>query len=85
MEHNAHHYQNGHVEHWLNGIKVVEFEEGSPEYEAAYKKSKWVDYPGWEQVEDRCTLSARSWRTCVFQKHQGQTSLIENLSDIKAL
>jgi len=40
-------YLNGHVEHWLNGQKVVEFEEGSPEYQAAYKKSKWVDYPGW--------------------------------------
>lgn len=44
-------YQNGHVEHWLNGQKVVEFEEGSPEYEAAYKKSKWVDYPGWNKFK----------------------------------
>lgn len=42
-------YLNGHVEHWLNGDKVVEFEEGSPEYEARYKKSKWVDYPGWNK------------------------------------
>jgi hypothetical protein len=42
-------YRQGHVEHWLNGQKVVEFEEGSPEYEAAYKKSKWVDYPAWNK------------------------------------
>ena len=42
-------YRDGQVEHWLNGIKVVEFKEGSPEYEAAYKKSKWVDYPGWNK------------------------------------
>ena len=42
-------YNNGHVEHWLNGDKVVEFEEGSPEYNEAYKKSKWVDYPDWNK------------------------------------
>ena len=42
-------YNNGHVEHWLNGEKVVEFEEGSPEYNEAYKKSKWVDYPDWNK------------------------------------
>jgi len=40
-------YNNGHVEHWLNGEKVVEFEEGSPDFEERYKNSKWVNYPGW--------------------------------------
>lgn len=40
-------YKDGHVEHWLNGEKVVEFEEGSPEFEEAYKKSKWVEFPAW--------------------------------------
>lgn len=44
-------YNNGHVEHWLNGQKVVEFEEGSPEFEEKYKNSKWVDYPGWNQFK----------------------------------
>ena len=33
-------YNNGHVEHWLNGEKVVEFEEGSPDFNERYKKSK---------------------------------------------
>lgn len=40
-------YKDGHVEHWLNGEKVVEFEEGNADYEERYKKSKWVDFPGW--------------------------------------
>ena len=40
-------YNNGHVEHWLNGEKVVEFEEGSDDFNERYKKSKWVEYPGW--------------------------------------
>lgn len=44
-------YNNGHVEHWLNGEKVVEFEEGSPEYTANYKNSKWVDYPDWNKFK----------------------------------
>jgi hypothetical protein len=42
-------YNNGHVEHWLKGEKVVEFEEGSPDYNERYKKSKWVDHPDWNK------------------------------------
>jgi len=42
-------YNNGHVEHWLNGMKTVEFEEGSDDYETRYKKSKWTKYPGWNK------------------------------------
>ena len=45
-------YNNGHVEHWLNGEKVVEFEEGSPDFQARYKKSKWVDYPDWNKFKE---------------------------------
>jgi hypothetical protein len=42
-------YNYGHVEHWLNGEKIVEFEEGSPEYNARYRKSKWTKYPDWNR------------------------------------
>lgn len=44
-------YNNGHVEHWLNGEKTVEFQEGDADYEARYKKSKWVDFPGWNKFK----------------------------------
>jgi hypothetical protein len=44
-------YNAGHVEQWLNGEKVVEFEEGSADFEARYKNSKWVDYPGWNKFK----------------------------------
>lgn len=40
-------YNNGHVEHWLNGEKVLEFEEGSAEWQRRYQNSKWIEYPGW--------------------------------------
>jgi hypothetical protein len=42
-------YNNGHVEHWLNGEKIVEFQEGSPEFKTRYKKSKWTGYPDWNK------------------------------------
>jgi hypothetical protein len=44
-------YNNGHVEHFLNGVKTVEFEEGSAEYSDHYKKSKWTQYPDWNKFK----------------------------------
>src|SRR5947199_275184 len=34
-----------HVEHWLNGVKVVEYELGSPEWEAKVKCRKLASHP----------------------------------------
>lgn len=42
-------YNNGHVEHWLNGLKVVEFEEGSDDYKSRFAVSKWKDSKVWGQ------------------------------------
>ncbi|MCU0450437.1 MAG: DUF1080 domain-containing protein [Bernardetiaceae bacterium] len=35
----------GQVQHWLNGKKVVEYQLGSPEWEAMYQKSKFRVMP----------------------------------------
>jgi hypothetical protein len=35
----------GHVEHWLNGVKIVEYELWSPEWAALVKASKFSKYP----------------------------------------
>ncbi|HMD58731.1 MAG TPA: family 16 glycoside hydrolase, partial [Steroidobacteraceae bacterium] len=34
-----------HVEHWLNGRKVVEYEFGSPDWKAKVAASKFAAYP----------------------------------------
>jgi hypothetical protein len=39
-----------HVEHWLNGVKVVEYEIGTDEWMALYNKSKFNKYPTYGRV-----------------------------------
>ena len=38
-----------HVEHWLNGVKVLAYELGSPEVKVGVAKSKFRDVPGFNQ------------------------------------
>ena len=40
-----------HVEHWLNGQKVVEYELWSPDWEAKVKASKFVEWPGYGRAK----------------------------------
>jgi len=40
---------NGKVEHWLNGYKVVEYDQASPEWETMIANSKFKDMPGFGQ------------------------------------
>jgi hypothetical protein len=36
-----------HIEHWLNGTKMADYEAGSPDWEARVKGSKFVDWPNY--------------------------------------
>jgi len=52
----AGHYNSGrivlngnHGEHWLNGIKVVEFEFATAKFDSLFKASKYVKYPDFEK------------------------------------
>jgi hypothetical protein len=38
-------FNKGHVEHWLNGEKIVEFEAWGDKWNTQKKEGKWKDYP----------------------------------------
>lgn len=38
-----------HGEHWVNGIKVVEFEFATAEFDSLFRLSKYAKYPGFEK------------------------------------
>jgi hypothetical protein len=40
-----------HVEHWLNGVKLVEYELWSPDWEAKVKASKFEKYPNFGRAK----------------------------------
>ncbi len=45
-------HNKGHVEHWLNGNKVLEFEIDSPELKALLAASKFKDNPGFHSDKE---------------------------------
>jgi len=45
-------YDNGHVEHWLNEQKIVEFEEGTEAWNNNKNTGKWKDYPDYKGVNN---------------------------------
>jgi len=40
-------FNKGHVEHWLNGEKILEFQAWSDEWNKKKTEGKWKDYPGY--------------------------------------
>lgn len=44
-------YNQGHVEHWLNGEKIVEFEANTPEWNKEKTEGKWKDYPDYASAK----------------------------------
>ncbi|MDR1054355.1 MAG: DUF1080 domain-containing protein [Prevotellaceae bacterium] len=44
--------KDAHVEHWLNGVKVVEYTLWTPEWEKEKAEGKWKDYPTYGTVQE---------------------------------
>jgi hypothetical protein len=52
-----------HIEHWMNGVKVVEYELGSPDWEAKVKASKFAPHPHYgRNVEGYIGLQEHEFR-----------------------
>lgn len=62
-------HRNGHVEHWINGAKVLEFEIGSPEMQTLLSASKFKDNP---------TFHSHKEGHIMFQ-HHGQKVYFRNI------
>ena len=43
-------FRGNHGEHWLNGVRVVSFDIGTPTFDSAFAKSKYAAYPAWFAV-----------------------------------
>jgi Domain of Unknown Function (DUF1080) len=44
-------FDKGHVEHWLNGKKIVEFEAWSDDWNKKRETGKWKDYPDYGKAK----------------------------------
>jgi hypothetical protein len=43
-------FRGNHGEHWLNGVRVVSYDIGTPAFDSAFAKSKYAAYPSWFPV-----------------------------------
>jgi hypothetical protein len=69
-----------HVEHWLNGVKLVENEIGSPEWEQLGREEQVQGSPSLRAIAERSHRDSGSRRLGGVQEHQNpRTSVKQHL------
>jgi hypothetical protein len=64
-----------HVEHWLNGQKIAEYEYWSPDFEAKFKASKFARYLPNKEANYLGFARATSGHIAIQGDHRGELSL----------
>ena len=59
-----------HGEHWLNGVKVLEYDRDSPEFRTILAESKYHVFPGYGQATSGYLLPAGPRFSVVVPEHQ---------------
>ena len=62
-------FKDNHVEHWMNGVKVVDYTWGSPEIAALTAKSKFAAMPGF--------MKGKTGHVCI--QHHGEEAWFRNI------
>ena len=60
-------FDNGHVEHWLNGQKIVEFEAWTDDWHAKKNSGKWANAPEYGLAKKGVLCLQRSWLSRIFR------------------
>ena len=62
-------FRGNHGEHWLNGVRVVSYDLGTPAFDSAFAKSKYAAYPSWFPVRRKGQIVLQDHDSVVWYRN----------------